>query len=100
MQNHFQFTLLGVQIEIKSNSEVGYMEEVLRHLENKIASTQEGLRLHDPLKTAILTSFLLVDDLLSERSQRVKHVEISLEESKEAEKITKQIIDDLKELEL
>lgn len=99
MQNYFRFTILGTEIELMSNSETSYMREVLFALENKIASIQEGLKVQDPLKTALLTSFLLVDDLLSERSER-KSTSLIKENQEEAEKITVQLIDNLRNLQL
>ncbi len=72
MQNQFRFSLLGSSIELRSNSDLEYMEQVFRHLEYKVAITQEALKLNDPLKTALITAFLLVDDLLSERAEHQK----------------------------
>ncbi len=94
MQNQFSFSLLGSNIELRSNSDLSYMEQVFRHLEHKIALTQDALNLNDALKTALITAFLLVDDLLIERAKRKK----LLEDGVEAGKFVDELLQELKAL--
>ncbi|WGK68440.1 hypothetical protein P0082_08095 [Candidatus Haliotispira prima] len=96
MQNQFRFSLLGSNIELRSNSDLVYMERVFRHLEQKMASTQEALKLNDALKTAIITAFLLVDDLLIERAKLEEL--LPRQDGLEAEKLVNALSHDLKEL--
>ena len=96
MQNQFRFSILGSHIELRSNSDPSYMEQVFRHLEHKVALTQEALKLNDALKTAIITAFLLVDDLISEQNERNRL--LPYENGIEAEKLVNTLIDNLKRL--
>ena len=96
MQNQFRFSILGSNIELRSNSDPSYMEQVFRHLEYKIALTQEALKLNDSLKTAIITAFLLVDDLISEQNERGKL--LPYKSGIEAEKLVNTLIESLEQL--
>ena len=98
MQNQFRFSLLGSYIEIRSDSSATYMEQVFRHLERKISLTQDTLKLNDALKTAVITAFLLVDELLVEREERAKL--LPDQESLEAEQLIQNLLQELQDLPL
>ena len=94
MQNQFRFSLFGSTIELRSNSNLVYMEQIFRHLEHKVLAIQEALGLNDALKTAIITAFLLVDELLTERAE---YAEL-LAEDMEAAKLIDGLLRELQEL--
>ena len=72
------------------------MKQVFRHLEYKVALTQDALKLNDALKTAIITAFLLVDDLISEKDERDRL--LPYENGIEAEKLVNTLIENLEQL--
>ncbi len=96
MQNQFRFSLLGSNIELRSNCDPAYMEQAFRYLEHKVAMTQDALRLNDSMKIAIITAFLLVDDLLTERAEREKL--LSHEDGMAAEILVKKMLQELAQL--
>jgi cell division protein ZapA (FtsZ GTPase activity inhibitor) len=75
--------VLGTFVSIAVEEEPEYLSELLRFYRSKINSVQKSSKLKDPLKIAILTGFILCDEL------QKKHNEIRVQSvaDKEAEHI-------------
>lgn len=94
----FQINLLGTSIDIRSDSSEEYLQKVLTHLRHKVEVIKEHIGIKDSLKIAILAGFLLVDDLMNERSERANLPTLSHQEAQDIEKITLELLDNLKEI--
>jgi cell division protein ZapA (FtsZ GTPase activity inhibitor) len=55
--------LLGTSFSITADEDPVYLREILDQYRAAIADTQKNMGLKDPLKTAILTGFLLCDEI-------------------------------------
>jgi cell division protein ZapA (FtsZ GTPase activity inhibitor) len=74
--------LLGTSFSITAGEDPAYLEEILDQYRTAIENTQKNTGLKDPLRTAILTGFLLCDEIHKLRSQ----------EGGEAEQLTLNLI--------
>jgi cell division protein ZapA (FtsZ GTPase activity inhibitor) len=79
-QSDLRISILGTSFSISANEESSYLEELLRYFRQAIDNTQKATSLEDPLKIAILTGFLLCDEL-----KKIQKQELQLLESREAE---------------
>lgn len=61
--------ILGVSFSITADEDAAYLEEILNQYRTAVNATQQSTGVKDPLKTAILTGFLLCDDIHKLRSQ-------------------------------
>ena len=64
--------VLGASFSITAGEEPEYLNEVLRQYQLMVANTQSISRMKDPLKVAILTGFLLCDEINKLKKQFVK----------------------------
>ncbi|MDR2102220.1 MAG: cell division protein ZapA [Treponema sp.] len=55
--------ILGTSITISADEDVSYLEDLLYRYRTAIENTQRATGLKDPLKIAILTGYLLCDEL-------------------------------------
>jgi cell division protein ZapA (FtsZ GTPase activity inhibitor) len=55
--------LLGTSFSITADEESAYLEEILDQYRAALVNTQKNMGLNDPLRTAILTGFLLCDEI-------------------------------------
>ncbi|MDR0291137.1 MAG: cell division protein ZapA [Treponema sp.] len=62
-QNDLQINVLGASFSISAGEEPAYLEEVLAQYQVAVANTQGISGMKDPLKVAILTGFLLCDEI-------------------------------------
>lgn len=60
--------LLGASFTIQTDETREYMESILAYIRRRSEEVQRTTRVTDPLKTSILTSVYLVDELFRERS--------------------------------
>lgn len=60
--------LLGASFTIQTDETREYMESILAYIRRRSEEVQRTTRVTDPLKTSILTSVYLVDELYRERS--------------------------------
>ena len=61
--------LLGTVIHVQTDEDAAYLSRIVRYLEKKIEGVEESMPLKDPLKIAILTSVIIVDELFKERNR-------------------------------
>jgi cell division protein ZapA (FtsZ GTPase activity inhibitor) len=55
--------ILGTSFSITADEEPEYLEEVLAQYRNAVETTREHTGMKDPLKIAILTGYLLSDEI-------------------------------------
>ena len=84
-KSNLHIQLLGTSFSIAADEDSVYLENLLNKYKNVLENTQNATGLIDPLKLAILTGFLLCDEI----------EKIKLEENREgleAEKLTLNMI--------
>ena len=84
--------ILGTSFTIQTDEDPEYLNDLLDYLRTKIEEIRKKVDTPDNLKVAILASLLMADELFKERD---KHKSIDTNQSKEAERITEQLIDQL-----
>ena len=88
--------VLGTSFIITTGEEPEYLEEVLAQYRMAVASTQNISNIEDPLKVAILTGFLLCDEINKLKQQNREEQKISESqragEEKELNRITGNMI--------
>jgi len=89
--------VLGTSFSITAGEDPAYLEEVLAQYQVAIANTQGISGMKDPLKIAILTGFLLCDEINKIKMQAEEDLaKTALEQKTEAQelnRITRDIID-------
>jgi len=82
--------VLGTSFSITAGEDPAYLDEVLAQYQVAVANTQGISGMKDPLKIAILTGFLLCDEI----NKLKMHVEEEQKtEVQELDRITRNIID-------
>jgi mannose-6-phosphate isomerase len=66
-QNHLRLEILGASFTFSADEETPYLEELRNAYYAKIKEIQESTGLKEPLKIAILTGYLLCDELFRAR---------------------------------
>ncbi|MDR1930080.1 MAG: cell division protein ZapA [Treponema sp.] len=80
--------ILGTSLSIAADEDSAYLESLLNRYRVIIENTQKTTGLSDPLKVAVLTGFLLCDEIEKIKKQGL-HGE---REGKEAERLTLDLI--------
>ena len=88
--------VLGTSFFITAGEEPEYLEEVLAQYQFAVANTQGISKIDDPLKVAILTGFLLCDEI-NKLKQQVKEDQAHTEQQRikdehELDRITRNLI--------
>ena len=91
INNEIRIDLLGTSIAISADRDPEYLKKLLETYKDAIENVKKMSGLSDPLKIAILTGFLLCDDL-----EKREH-DISVEDG-EAEKRTLNMLTLLEEI--
>ncbi|MDR1251545.1 MAG: cell division protein ZapA [Treponema sp.] len=68
-ENDFRLEMLGTSFSITVDEDITYLEEILNQYRTAVENTQSISRMKDPLKIAILTGFLLCDEINKTRIQ-------------------------------
>jgi mannose-6-phosphate isomerase len=89
--------ILGTNLTISAEETPEYLNTLLDKYRRTIENVQKATGLKDPLKTAVLTGFLLCDDL-EKAGKAADAVKIEDEEQGEAERLTEGMISRLNEL--
>ena len=95
-KSDLRIDVLGTTITITADEEQEYLNKLLDKYRRTIENVQRVSGLKDPLKTAILTGFLLCDDL-EKAGSALSGSETAQKESGEAEQLTLSIISRLDE---
>lgn len=61
--------LLGTSFTIKTDEDDGYLHELIEYLRGKITEIESSVGTNDPIKVAILSALLAVDELFKARSE-------------------------------
>jgi len=95
--NDLLINVLGTSFSITAGEDPAYLEEVLAQYQVAIANTQNISGMKDPLKIAILTGFLLCDEINKLKMQveedQTKTAQEQQTEVQELNRITRDIID-------
>jgi cell division protein ZapA (FtsZ GTPase activity inhibitor) len=95
--NDLLINVLGTSFSISAGEDSAYLDEVLAQYQVAVANTQGISGIKDPLKIAILTGFLLCDEINKLKIQiEEDQTKTALEQQTEAQelnRITRNIID-------
>jgi len=91
-KNDLRIDILGTNLTISTDEEREYLEKLLGKYKQTIENVQRLSGLKDPLKIAVLTGFLLCDDLEKSETTKQKTNQSSDEETGEAERLTLHMI--------
>jgi hypothetical protein len=61
-KTEFRIDLLGTSIQLRSDEEPVYLNNLLNRYRQLLEQTQKKFSLRDPLKDAIITGFILCDE--------------------------------------
>ncbi|MDR2398071.1 MAG: cell division protein ZapA [Spirochaetaceae bacterium] len=94
-KHDLRIELLGTSFSIAAEENPVYLESILNNYRLALESTQNSTGLRDPLKIAILTGFLLCDEI-----QRIFNREVADQEAeaREAEHIARNLISRIDEV--
>jgi cell division protein ZapA (FtsZ GTPase activity inhibitor) len=62
-KNDLRISMLGTSFSISADEDSGYLESLLERYRIVVENTKKATGLTDPLKAAILTGFLLCDEI-------------------------------------
>jgi len=89
--------VLGTSFSITAGEDPAYMDEVLAQYQIAVANTQSISGMKDPLKIAVLTGFLLCDEInklkMQVEEEQSKTALQQQTEAQELDRITRSIID-------
>jgi cell division protein ZapA (FtsZ GTPase activity inhibitor) len=94
MEGKLCLDILGTSFSITADEDSGRLETIFEQYRKAVALTQQTTGLKDPLKIAILTGFILCDDMYKLQNSNNS----GNPEAEEAEHITLQLIDRINEL--
>ncbi|GHT71350.1 cell division protein ZapA [Spirochaetia bacterium] len=85
-KSDLRLDILGTSFSISADEDAAYLEDLLGHFRAAVDNTQKSTGLKDPLKIAILTGFLLCDEV-----QKIKG-QAGAEGEQETEQLTLDLI--------
>ncbi|GHV57449.1 cell division protein ZapA [Spirochaetia bacterium] len=88
-KSDLRLDILGTSISISADEDAAYLEGLLGRFRAAIDNTQKSTGLKDPLKIAILTGFLLCDEVQKIKQQAEVRGE---HEDRETEQLTLNLI--------
>ena len=65
----FRINLLGTSFAIQTDEDNSKMEEILDYLRKKTETVESEMGIKDPLKNSIISSIIIVDELLKEKQK-------------------------------
>jgi mannose-6-phosphate isomerase len=90
---NLQLDILGASFSISTDEDPAYLEELFNFYKEAVKNTQRITKLKDPLQTAILTGFLLCDELKKRERTPVPATPVRAgEDGAAAEKLTLDLI--------
>ncbi|MFP3089136.1 cell division protein ZapA [Treponema sp. TIM-1] len=81
-KSDLRITILGTSFSISANEDSAYLESLLAYFRSAVENTQKKTGIEDPLKLAIITGFLLCDEL-----QKKQKNDFDQHDFQEAEKL-------------
>jgi len=67
--------MLGSSFSIRTDEDPRYLKELVSFVEEKVAMIESNMGSDEPLRSAILSSILIADELFQERKETEKAVE-------------------------
>jgi cell division protein ZapA (FtsZ GTPase activity inhibitor) len=71
----FHISMLGSSFSIRTDEDPRYLKELVSFVEEKVAMIESNMGSDEPLRSAILSSILIADELFQERKETEKAVE-------------------------
>jgi cell division protein ZapA (FtsZ GTPase activity inhibitor) len=93
--NSLIIDVLGASLSISAEEDIKYLEKILNRYRSAIFDTQQKTGLEDNHELAILTGFLLVEELYRIEEQLSVWKLVEENEFKEAERLTQDMISQL-----
>jgi mannose-6-phosphate isomerase len=97
-KNELRIEVLGSSLTVSAEESLDYLQSLLGNYKKILQDTQKSTGLKDPLKIAILTGFLLCDELEKARQEKPKEDVQEHPDSREAEKLTMKLISRLDDI--
>jgi cell division protein ZapA (FtsZ GTPase activity inhibitor) len=91
-KSNLRIDLLGTSISITADEDPVYLESLLNRYRISLENTQKATGLTDPLKIAIVSGYLLCDEIQKMQSSKNGGVQSGDPESEEAERLTLALI--------
>ncbi len=89
-KNLFQINILGSSFSIQTDEAPDRMKEIISILKSKTEMVESDLSVNDPLKNLVISSIIIIDELLKERQ---RSGEYGSSDSEEVERLTLQIME-------
>jgi hypothetical protein len=78
-KNGLHIEMLGTSLDIAADEDPVYLENLLKNYQTIIENNKKVLGIHDPLKLAILTGFLLCDEIEKIRKEGASGEQLTLD---------------------
>lgn len=98
VKNDLHIEALGTSFTIAADEDSAYLKELLDRYLAMLERTKRSTGLRDPLKIAILTGFLLCDELQKQQNKEAADQGARFSESQEAQELAMSIIARLDEV--
>jgi len=95
--NRLNIDVLGASFTVRADEDEAYLKRILWYFKHKVEETKRRVRIADPMKISILTSFYIIDELLREKSWDGRNTALP-EESEEMERIALKLIAEMDEV--
>jgi len=92
MANELCLDILGTSFTITADEDEGYLQDILDQFRTAVENTQSISGINDPLNVAVLTGFLLCDEINKMRMRLGEDETRRKEEALEAEQRTRSLI--------
>lgn len=97
-KSNLRIEVLGTSFSIAAEEDTGYLNRLLERYQLAIEGTQKSTGLKDPLKIAILTGFLVCDELQRVYDRQTADQEIDAHENKAIEEVILNLINRIDEI--
>jgi len=95
-ESRLSIDVLGTSFAVRADEDEAYLKRILWYFEHKVEETKRRIRISDPMKISILTSFYIIDELLREKNWDGRKTALP-EESEEMERIALKMIAEIDE---
>jgi hypothetical protein len=98
VKSDLRIDILGTAFSITADKDIVYLEKLLHRYRLAIENTQRATGIKDPLKSAILTGFLLCDELEKFKTRESEEKGLRDNEARAAEQLTQDIINRISDI--
>lgn len=89
-------SIYGMEYPVKAGEDNNYVKSVAKHVDNVMLEIDKAMSSKSPLKVAVLAALNIADELMREREEKKKLLEIM---SKDTEKLIEKIDRNVQDLE-